>query len=354
MQASIDAFDAALSVQTEDRAPREWAAAQNNLGNVLYSLGFRTGDKAVLQRSIDAFNAALKVYTPDTEAVRWATVVSNLGGARMALADRIYADTDQLQVEALKRGDPNTNTLPEVIAARDQAVAILTEVVASMEGAIAARPREDNPLDWSMMQHTLASVLADRGKLTASADDYAAAIAVYREVMSVYSKDRTPAQWTTSATNLAGTLRWYALLTKDITALDEAAGLLNQSIELTPIATSPLDWALMQSKLGSVLSDKLTLDGKAETADAAIAAYTASETVSTIEAYPSEWERLQLYKVQVLFAIGTPTMDRKRLQTAYDIGSNAQTQLAERGLPSAGFFEQMLPTLSEILAVLPE
>ncbi len=354
MQASIAAFDAALSVQTQEANPREWAAGQNNLGNVLYSLGFRTDDQAIMQRAIDAFDAALQVYTPETEPVRWATVVSNSGGARMALADQIYAATDMVQVEALKRGDPNVDNLPEVIAARDSAVAILTEVVASMQGAIAARPKADNPLDWSMMQHTLASVLADRGKLTSSPDDYAAAIAAYREVMSVYDKTRTPVQWTTSATNLAGTLRLYALLTKDIAALDEAVGLLQQGIDLTPRDLSPPDWALMQTKLGSVLSDKFTLDGKAETADASLAAYTTAEEVVTLEAQPADWERLQLYKVQVTMSLGGATLDRVRLQAAYDLALNAQTRMEEAGVRGAGFFEQMLPTLAQILEMLPE
>ena len=354
MQTSIDAFDAALTVQTRDAAPREWAAAQNNLGNVLYSIGYRTDDQDTLLRSIAAFDAALEVYTPDNEADRWATVISNRGSAKMALADAVYAATDQLQVEALKRDDPNVDNLPEVIAARDNAVAILTEVVASMQGAIAARPKEDNPLDWSMMQHTLASVLADRGKLTSSADDYAAAIAVYREVMEVYDKERTPAQWTRSATNLAGTLRWYALLTKDIGALDEGAGLLQQSLELTPKALSPFDWAQMQTSLGNVLSDKLTLDGSTETAEAAIAAYTAAEDVMSAESEPAQWERLQLYKVQVMLAIASPTMDRAAMQRAYDTAAQSKARLEELGTPGAGFFDQMLPTLSEILAVLPE
>jgi uncharacterized caspase-like protein len=354
MQASIDAFDQALSVQTREAVPRDWAAAQNNLGNVLYSLGFRTGDQAMLQRSIDAFNQALLVYTPDSEAIRWATVLSNRGAAMMSLADAIYAATDRLQVEALKRGDPNVDNLPEVIAARDNAIDILTQVVASLDEALATRPRDDNPLDWSMMQHTRATALADRGKLASSSDDFAAAVAAYRGVLSIYDKERTPVQWTTGATNLAGTLRLYATLTKDVASLDEAADLLKQSIALTPRDLSPLDWALMHTKLGSVYSDKLAIDGSAETADASLAAYTAAEEVSTPEAEPADWERLQLYKVQVLFAIGTPTMDRKRLQQAYDIATQSKAKLTELGAPTAGFFDQMIPTLEEILTMLPE
>ena len=354
MEASVDAFNEALSVQTKTAQPYDWAAVQNNLGNVLYSLGFRTGDQKTLQQSIDAFNASLEVYTPDSEPVRWATVISNRGASMMSLADAIYAATDAIQVKALQAGDPNVDNLPEVIAARDQAVAVLTEVVTSLEGAIATRPKAENPLEWSMMEHTRASALADRGKLTNSPEDFAAAVAAYREILTIHDKVRTPVQWTTSATNLAGTLRLYAVLTKDIASLDEAADLLEQSIELTPKDLSPPDWALMHTKLGSVLSDKLALDGKAETADASLAAYTAAEDVVTPQSDPGEWERLQLFKVQVLFAIGTPTMDRARLLAAREIAIQANEKLAAAGAPNSGFFDQMLPTLDQILAMLPE
>ena len=79
-----------------------------------------------------------------------------------------------------------------------------------------------------------------------------------------------------------------------------------------------------------------------------------NEDGTTPEAEPADWERLQLYKVQVLFAIGTPTMDRGRLQQAYDLATGSKAKLAELGAPSAGFFDMMIPTLEEILAMLPE
>jgi hypothetical protein len=79
-----------------------------------------------------------------------------------------------------------------------------------------------------------------------------------------------------------------------------------------------------------------------------------AEQVTTPESEPADWETLQLYKVQVLFAIGAATMDRDRLQQAYDIATHSNAKLAEVGAPSSGFFDQMLPTLEQILAVLPE
>lgn len=72
------------------------------------------------------------------------------------------------------------------------------------------------------------------------------------------------------------------------------------------------------------------------------------------ETDPTGWERLPLDKVQVLFVIGTPAMDRTRLQQAHAIAANSNDTLAKLGAPSSGFFDQMLPTLEQILAMLPE
>ncbi|MEO6014004.1 MAG: caspase family protein [Devosia sp.] len=354
LEASIAAFNEALTVQTRDANPHEWAAIQNNLGNVLYSLGYQSDDRAMLQQAIDAFDASLQIYTPEADQVRWATVVSNRGSAMMALDDAIYAATDKLQVEALQRGDLNVDNLPEVLAARDNAVVILTKIVASVDEALAVRPKADNPLDWSMMMHMRASALADRGKLMSSPEDFAASIAAFRDVLTVHDKVRTPVQWTKSATNLAGTLRQYAVLTKDVASLDEAVDLLHQSGDLTPKESSPLDWAMIQTKLGNVLSDKYAIDGDVATADAAVTAYAAAEDVTTPESYPADWERLQLYKVQMLFSSAVPTMDRARLQRAQDVATRSNAKLAELGVKSSGFFDQLLPALEEILAALPQ
>jgi hypothetical protein len=101
------------------------------------------------------------------------------------------------------------------------------------------------------------------------------------------------------------------------------------------------------------MSDRLTLDGDAATADAAIAAYDAAAEVVTPEANSADWERLQLYKVQVLVSVAVPTMDRARLQRAYDIAVDTEDRLKAAGAASSGFFEQMLPMLSSVLEALP-
>ncbi|MCJ2189269.1 hypothetical protein [Novosphingobium beihaiensis] len=72
---SVAAYEAALRVYTETASPIQWAATQNNLGNVLQVQGERTGGAAgvaLLDRSAAAYEAALRVRTETASPVEWA------------------------------------------------------------------------------------------------------------------------------------------------------------------------------------------------------------------------------------------------------------------------------------------
>ncbi|MFD7002298.1 CHAT domain-containing protein [Streptomyces mirabilis] len=80
------AYKAALEVYTPDRFPAEYGRLQNNLGNtyrMLYGSQGRQGtEKAELvERAITAYLAALAVRTRDADPHGWATAQNNLGNA---------------------------------------------------------------------------------------------------------------------------------------------------------------------------------------------------------------------------------------------------------------------------------
>ena len=352
LKASVTSIEQSLTVRTQAAMPDEWAAAQNNLGNTLYTLGGRTNDIPTLERAVAAFDATLTVYTVDSNPVRWAVAQSNRASAQMTLADAIYASTEEAQIQALQAGNQDAENLPEVVAARDQAVALLTESVGGLQAALKVRTKSDNPLDWALIQHTLASVLSDRGKLSASAIDVKAAVDAYRDVLTVHDKAKMPVQWATSSANLATALRQYATLTKDGAPLSEAAVLLQQAIEATPRSTSPLDWAEFNTKLGNVWADAVDYDGKVETSDKAVAAYRAAAEVNTPEQDLSAWERLQLYIVQIELKTAVPAQDLERLKDARATAARASDTLKAHGNPDSAMFAQWLPLLDQFIGAL--
>ena len=84
LEQSVAACWAALKVYTREQFPQDWAATQNNLGNVLAVLGERaSGEQAAryLEQSVAAFRAALEVYTREQLPKQWAMTQNNLAVA---------------------------------------------------------------------------------------------------------------------------------------------------------------------------------------------------------------------------------------------------------------------------------
>jgi tetratricopeptide (TPR) repeat protein len=82
---SIEIWRAILQGRRE-KAPLDWAAAQNNLGTALWSLGRRESGTAHLEEAVAADRAALEEYTRDRVPLDWAAAQNSLGNALGGLA----------------------------------------------------------------------------------------------------------------------------------------------------------------------------------------------------------------------------------------------------------------------------
>src|SRR5215510_13394395 len=85
---AIDREKALLTLRQRDGAPLAWAASQNNLGLVLWTLGDRESSTARLAEAAAAFRAALEETTREREPQQWATTQANLGNVLQALGRR--------------------------------------------------------------------------------------------------------------------------------------------------------------------------------------------------------------------------------------------------------------------------
>jgi tetratricopeptide (TPR) repeat protein len=85
---AIVAYRAALEVWTRERAPLQWAGAQNNLGNALRTLGEREDSTKQLEQAVTAYRAALEAVTRERAPLQWAGTQNNLGNALQALGKR--------------------------------------------------------------------------------------------------------------------------------------------------------------------------------------------------------------------------------------------------------------------------
>ena len=67
LKEAIAAHRKALEVFTRDRAPFQWAVAQNNLGNTLRYLAEFEFNIAYLEEAIAAFHGALEIFEPEAD-----------------------------------------------------------------------------------------------------------------------------------------------------------------------------------------------------------------------------------------------------------------------------------------------
>ncbi len=71
LEEAVAAYRAALTGNTRERAPLDWAMTQNNLGNALLSLGERESGTAQLEEAVAAYRAALTERTRERVPLDW-------------------------------------------------------------------------------------------------------------------------------------------------------------------------------------------------------------------------------------------------------------------------------------------
>ena len=134
LEEAVEAYRAALEEWTRERAPLQWAAIQNNLGNALRALGERDSGTARLEEAVVAYRAALLEYDRECEPLDWARTQNNLG---IALA---------------------------VLGERESGTARLEEAVTAYRDALQGITRGRAPDDWAVTQDNLDGALATLGR----------------------------------------------------------------------------------------------------------------------------------------------------------------------------------------------
>jgi tetratricopeptide (TPR) repeat protein len=223
LASAIAYYKKTLTIWTRDKAPRQWAATQNNLGAALSTLGERESSAARLEEAVSAFRAALTEWTRDKAPLGWAGMQSNLGVALQTLGP-------------LESG---TARLEEAVAAHRAALLELT--------------RERVPLDWAMTQNNLGGALQRLGERESGTARLEEAVAAYREVLLELTRDKIPLRWARTQNNLGEALGVLGGRESDTAHLKEAASAFRAALLELKRDKVPLDWAKTQSNLGNAL-----------------------------------------------------------------------------------------------------
>jgi tetratricopeptide (TPR) repeat protein len=342
-----------LSVSTRTESPVAWAKTQNNLGNALYSLGARREDLGLLRQSITALEAALTVFTPEAEPLRWATVINNIAASQTQIATVTYAATSDAEMAASMRGISDPTNIPEVVAAREAANAALDAGIAATRSAASDALRSRDPLDWAMLEHTLATALLERGEINHDAGAIRDGIAAYRAVLAVHTRTQMPAQWVRTSNNLAIALKNLSDETSDPAPLREAVGVYKDVVSAIPREDTPLDWADYQENLGNALAVLADYDQNPSLLAEAMVAYRAASEVTTIARGVAKWQQLRIAMSTTLLMESLTGRDRSKALEARAMAEETRDVVKAHGAPT-DFFDAYLPQVDKVIGLFPQ
>jgi len=231
---AIAAYRSALKEYTREKAPLQWAATQNNLGNGLASLGEREIGTERLEAAVASFREALKEYTREKVPLQWAGTQNNLGNVLSVLGER----------------ENNTEHLETAVAAYREALKEWT--------------RKKVPLQWAMMQNNLGAALRRLGRREGGTESLKAAVAAFAEALKERTRVKVPLDWATTQNNLGAVLSTLGERESGTERKEAAVAAFREALKEWTRENVPLQWAGAQNNLGYALESMGKLDKAAE------------------------------------------------------------------------------------------
>ncbi|MBI3898435.1 MAG: tetratricopeptide repeat protein [Gammaproteobacteria bacterium] len=299
---AISVFQQALELLSRERVPVQWAMIQNDLGNVLCTLGERERDTANLEAAVTVYRLALQVYTREHVPLDWAMTQNNLGNALKTLGQR---ERDTANLEA---------------------------AVAAYRLALEERTRERVPLAWAMTQNNLGNALMALGQRERGTANLRAAMAAYQLALQEYTREMVPLQWAETQNNLGNVLCALGERENDIANPEAAVSAYRLALEVCTRERVPRRWATTQSNLGNALLVLGQHERGTTNLHAAVTACQQALEELTREQAPLEWARTQNNLGNALYALGVRTANRGALENARVAVQNArQVYVADAG-----------------------
>jgi tetratricopeptide (TPR) repeat protein len=171
-----EALELSLTDQYRVQEPLAWAAAQNDLGNILAAQGQQRRDAASFERAIQCFNNALDEFSQESSPLEWAATQYNLGTANQSLG-RLLGETQPLKIAV----DAYTN-------------------------ALLVWTREAHPEEWMNTMHQLGATLHTFGTLLKGNRQLQKSVVAYKNALAALDADNYALELTATHNNRAAAL----------------------------------------------------------------------------------------------------------------------------------------------------
>lgn len=283
---SLRCFDMAMTVNTREKAPADWARMQSNKGNALRDLTEILGGaerKEALRSAIACYDAALTVYTREAAESNWAAIQNNKG---ILLSD----------VAVMLKGDERAQALCDALICYGAALTVYT--------------REGTAKDWAALQNNKGTVLHDLARMLGGsqrAETLRRARDCFDAALTVYTRDKDPFNWASAQNNKGVVLCDLAEVVegaKRRETLGAALACYDQALLERRREVVPADWAAVQNNKGTALRDLAQLLEGSEREillRAALTCYDDACSARRREIIPIDWAATQNNKGVALY-----------------------------------------------------
>lgn len=228
---SIESFNTALEILSQEASPLEWAASKANLGTVLQALGRQESDAKLMSKSVDAYTEALLEYSRKETPEEWSIVMLQLGAAFHSYG-------------SLLKGNRT-----------------FEKSVVAYKNALAELDADNHALELTAAHNNRGAVLLHLGETEENSERVEEAIKAYETALTVSMEQQLPFHLAVLIrVNKATAQSSLATLTKDTALAHEVADEFELIIECFPHALQPLcskhceEWMGKMRKFAAVAS----------------------------------------------------------------------------------------------------
>ena len=208
---SIESFNHALGIYTQEESPLEWAASKANLATALQALGRQEADAKIMNSAIDAYTEALFEFSRKETPEEWSIVMLQLGATFHTYG-------------SLLKGNRT-----------------FQKAVVSYKNALAELDADLYALELTAAHNNRAAVLHHLGESEENAERIEEAVRAYETALTVSMEQQLPFHLAVLIrVNKATANSVLAELTKDAALMEETADEFELIIACFPHALQPL------------------------------------------------------------------------------------------------------------------
>lgn len=202
-----------------------------------------------------------------------------------------------------------------------KAAALARELPLALDGAGATlddapgnMTRREKGLARTCYANALTTVAIQRGEVSL----YRRAVETYKECLGVLTEEDTPLEWALIQKNLGSVLQSIAERSGDNEVLGEAADAFRAALKVLTRNDDPMDWAAVQNRLGEALFRLDFESGDIDMLKHALSAYQSAMRVYTRADTPMRWAEVMNNFAQVTQVLGEELKNAEAIEKAAD------------------------------------